>query len=83
MYDKDNNYQYLFGLTHDVTAQRASQEKMMRARTKLVQSEKLAALGQITAGVVHEINNPVNFVYNGVNNLRTLIEALKLSLIHI
>ena len=77
IYDKDNNYQYLFGLIHDVTAQRESQEKLMRARTKLVQSEKLAALGQITAGVAHEINNPVNFIYNGVNNLKTLIEALK------
>ena len=77
IYDSDGNYQYLFGLVHDVTEQRESQENLMRARTKLVQSEKLAALGQITAGVAHEINNPVNFIYNGVNNLKSLISSLR------
>ena len=77
IYDKNDRYQYMFGLIHDVTEQRESQEKLLRARTQLVQSEKLAALGQITAGVAHEINNPVNFIYNGVNNLKSLIAALK------
>ena len=77
IYDETDRYQYMFGLIHDVTEQRESQEKLLRARTQLVQSEKLAALGQITAGVAHEINNPVNFIYNGVNNLKSLIDGLK------
>ncbi len=40
------------------------------AQNKLVQSEKMASLGQLTAGVAHEINNPVNFVLSNVNPLK-------------
>jgi len=77
IYDEENKYQYMFALIHDVTEQRSNLKKLIDARTKLIQSEKLASLGQITAGVAHEINNPVNFIYNGVNNLNVLIDLLK------
>ncbi len=77
IYNDKNEYQYMFALIHDVTEQRESQKNLIEARTQLIQSEKLASLGQITAGVAHEINNPVNFIYNGVNNLKTLVETLK------
>jgi two-component system, NtrC family, sensor kinase len=40
------------------------------AHTKLTQSEKMASLGVLTAGVAHEINNPVNFVFNGIENIK-------------
>ncbi len=40
------------------------------AQNKLVQSEKMASLGQLTAGVAHEINNPVNFVLSNINPLK-------------
>ena len=36
----------------------------------LIQSEKMSSLGQLTAGIAHEINNPVNFVANGINTLK-------------
>ena len=39
-------------------------EKLKRAQAHLVQSEKLASLGQLTAGIAHEIQNPLNFVNN-------------------
>ena len=34
------------------------------AQDRLVQTEKLASLGQLTAGIAHEIKNPLNFVNN-------------------
>ncbi len=44
-------------------------EELKNAQSQLVQSEKMASLGQLTAGIAHEINNPINFVYAGSNAL--------------
>ncbi len=46
----------------------ASLEELRTAQDRLVQTEKLASLGQLTAGIAHEIKNPLNFV----NNFSTL-----------
>src|SRR5258706_16188792 len=40
------------------------------AQEQLVQSEKMASLGQLTAGIAHEINNPINFVTANINPLK-------------
>ncbi len=44
-------------------------KKLEKANTQLMQSEKLAAIGQLAAGVAHEINNPIGYVFS---NLKTL-----------
>ncbi|TZF82582.1 histidine kinase [Pedobacter sp. BS3] len=45
-------------------------EDLKQAQTQLVESEKMASLGQLTAGIAHEINNPINFVTSNVNPLK-------------
>jgi two-component system, NtrC family, sensor kinase len=44
---------------------------------RLTQSEKLAALGQLAAGVAHEINNPMGFVASNINSLRKYANAIE------
>jgi signal transduction histidine kinase/tetratricopeptide (TPR) repeat protein len=51
-------------------------KELKLAHTQIVQSEKMASLGELTAGIAHEINNPINFVYAGVDGLRSSLEGL-------
>jgi signal transduction histidine kinase len=51
-------------------------QKLEAAHNQLLQSEKLASIGQLAAGVAHEINNPVGYVYSNLNTLRKYVEDL-------
>ncbi len=44
--------------------------ELQQAQSKLVQAEKMASLGVLTAGIAHEINNPINFVLAGSQSLQ-------------
>lgn len=50
---------------------------LRKAQDRLIQSEKLASLGQLTAGIAHEIKNPLNFVNNFSSLSGELIEELR------
>ncbi|MCZ8102331.1 MAG: ATP-binding protein [Burkholderiales bacterium] len=54
----------------------ASLEDLRAAQDRLVQTEKLASLGQLTAGIAHEIKNPLNFVNNFAELSAELVEEL-------
>jgi len=54
-----------------------SLEKLEAAKDQLVQQEKLASLGQLTAGIAHEIKNPLNFVNNFSELSMELIEEIR------
>ena len=43
-------------------------QELQRTQTQMVQTEKMSSLGQLVAGVAHEINNPVNFIYGNLNH---------------
>jgi two-component system, NtrC family, sensor kinase len=50
-------------------------EQLEEAHHQLLQSEKMASIGQLAAGVAHEINNPVGFVQSNIGVLRSYMEA--------
>jgi signal transduction histidine kinase len=58
-------------------ALKQSLEELKSAQAQLVQQEKLASLGQLTAGIAHEIKNPLNFVNNFTEVSIELIQEVK------
>ncbi|MEJ5999363.1 ATP-binding protein [Paucibacter soli] len=50
--------------------------RLEEAQNQLLQSEKMASIGQLAAGVAHEINNPIGFVSSNLSTLRRYVESM-------
>lgn len=67
-------------INRDLTTEREEQrvliKKLEEAHNQLLQSEKLASIGQLAAGVAHEVNNPIGFVNSNLGTLKKYIAKL-------
>ena len=55
---------------------KAALHDLQKVQTQLVQTEKMSSLGQLVAGIAHEINNPVNFIYGNLTHARNYTKNL-------
>ncbi|MBW4645450.1 MAG: AAA family ATPase [Goleter apudmare HA4340-LM2] len=51
-------------------------EELQRTQTQLIQSEKMSSLGQMVAGIAHEINNPINFIHGNIAHASEYVKDL-------
>ncbi|NEO83914.1 MAG: HAMP domain-containing protein [Spirulina sp. SIO3F2] len=57
-------------------------EELQNTQAQLIQSEKMSSLGQLVAGIAHEINNPINFIHGNIEYLEEHAQDL-LDLLHL
>jgi C4-dicarboxylate-specific signal transduction histidine kinase len=67
------------GLMIDITEKKTAQEIIESQKAKMVSSAKLAALGEMAAGVAHEINNPLTIIHTRAFQIKSMVESGKLS----
>ncbi|WP_291515887.1 ATP-binding protein [Bdellovibrio sp. ArHS] len=63
-------------LRKKITELEAANKELKDTQTKLVHSAKMVSLGQLVAGVAHELNNPIGFIYSNMTHLKEYSEKL-------
>jgi len=72
--DLDGNLIGILGVYEDITERKRAEKDLGLTQAQLVQSEKLASIGQLAAGVAHEVNNPIGFISNNLEMLAVYID---------
>ncbi|MEG4278674.1 response regulator [Microcoleus sp. MON1_C1] len=57
-------------------------QDLKKTQAQLIQTAKMSSLGQVVAGIAHEINNPINFIYGNISHVSDYIQDL-LNLLHL
>ncbi|HWR40692.1 MAG TPA: PAS domain S-box protein [Patescibacteria group bacterium] len=87
----DNKITHYLGIEQDITERKAMEDQLRQnneqlsealqqlklIQSRMVQQEKLAGIGQLAAGVAHEINNPLGYVSSNFSTLRKYLERLR------
>jgi PAS domain S-box-containing protein len=74
--DIDNQKRVEDGLKAALSDAQSLNHKLTEAQNQLLQSEKMASLGQLAAGVAHELNNPIGFVRSNLGTLSTYVKDI-------
>lgn len=64
-------------LTKKVKELEKTNQELQEAQAQLVHSAKMGSLGQVVAGVAHELNNPIGFIYSNIGILKDYIDRLE------
>ncbi|HXX93245.1 MAG TPA: PAS domain S-box protein [Planctomycetota bacterium] len=64
-------------VTRDMTERRKAEEERAKLSSQMLQGQKLQAIGQLSAGIAHEINNPVGYILSNLNTLGEYCEDLR------
>ncbi|MEH2056589.1 MAG: AAA family ATPase [Nostoc sp.] len=63
-------------ITEKATQLELTLEKLYSTQSQLIQAEKMSGLGQLVAGIAHEINNPINFIYGNLQPASEYVTSL-------
>lgn len=77
---RDQNVVLERKVTERTQALQESNDHLKQTQSQLVSAEKMASLGQLTAGIAHEINNPLNFISSNIPPLKRDLQDLKVVL---
>ena len=87
---EDGTPEYVSTIVRDITTQKQTEaaiqqnaqeletalQQLQQTQLQMVQSEKMSSLGQLVAGVAHEINNPVSFIYGNIRHITAYSQDL-------
>jgi len=63
-------------LQQEILVRQQAEDALKRTQAQLIQTEKMSSLGQLVAGIAHEINNPVGFIYSNLIPARGYLQDL-------
>ena len=68
MFDVNGEFSGVLRMITDISDRKLAEAELLQTQSMMVQNEKMVSLGQLVAGVAHEINNPVSFIYGNVQH---------------